>query len=237
MLVAARLTEGATYLKGFAGLRDSIDASDATARRLLGPRASVPGRRRTIGRRPRRAAAMAERLESRAPASRTPLTTVPIVDLRGDRFGHTDLRGAAAGRVRHVLSNLKPQSADTVRKQITDANDDLAATRAELQKLANVVDETMPELGINLISGSGTIGGALIDVADTVTDLMQRLGLSKPAGASGEAQSDAEEEAAGGTARPASPSRSVRRGPNFIGSSTSLPTRCRDWSRTARFRS
>ena len=210
MLVAARLTEGATYLKGFAGLRDSV----TLLTRLL---ADCWDRVHPFPE-------DGERLDdvrggpllwlndsSRGARFPYSITSVPIVDLRGDRFGHTDLRGARRAEFDTFFQNLKPQAADTVRKQITDANDDLAAIRAELQKPATVVDERMPELGINLLSGSGTIGGVLFDVAETVTDLMHASD-SRPAGESGEGASGSEEAASGAGRR--HPSQSGRRGPS-----------------------
>jgi type VI secretion system protein ImpA len=201
MLVAARLTEGATYLKGIAGLRDSL----TLLTRLL---ADCWDRIHPF---PEDGERLDEVrggpllwLNDVTRGARFPyaITTVPIVDWRGDRYSHTDLRGARRAEFDTFMQGLKPQQADAVKKQITDANDDLAATRAELQKLSGVVDERMPELGINLLSGSGTIGGALIDVADTVTDLMNRLGLGKPAEEAGGGSAASDDESGGGTGTP-----------------------------------
>ena len=184
MLVASRLTEGATQLKGFAGLRDSL----TLLTRLLtdcwdrlhpfpedGEGFDVRGGPLLW-------------LNDVTRGSRFPytITTVPLVDVRGDRFGHVDWRGPRRAELDTVLSSLTPQASEVVQKQIINANDDLAAAQAELQKLAKVVDERMPELGINLISGSGTLGTALADVAESVTELMDRFGLSKPAASGGD---------------------------------------------------
>jgi type VI secretion system protein ImpA len=195
MLVASRLTEGATQLKGFAGLRDSL----TLLTRLLtdcwdrlhpfpedGEGFDVRGGPLLW-------------LNDVTRGSRFPytITTIPLVDVRGDRFGHLDWRGPRRTELDTVLKSLTPQASEAVQKQIINANDDLAAAQAELQKLAKVVDERMPELGINLISGSGTLGTALADVAESVTELMDRFGLSKPAASGGDGQSNSEEAEAG----------------------------------------
>jgi len=200
MLVAARLTEGATLLKGFAGLRDSLilltrlltncwdrihpfpedgEGLDVRGGPILWLNDSTRG--------------------ARFPYS---ITMVPFIEVRGDRFGHAEWRGPRRAEFEGFLTSLAPQAAETVRNQVKTANEDLAAARTELQKLATVVDERMPELGINLVSGSGTIGGALSDVAESVADLMQRLGLSNPAAEGGGEAAGSEDAAAGATGTP-----------------------------------
>jgi type VI secretion system protein ImpA len=184
MLVAARLTEGSTQLKGFAGLRDSL----ALLTKLL---ADCWDRLHPF---PEDGEGFDVRggpllwLNDVARGARFPytVTNVTLIEVRGERFGHLDWRGA---RRAEFEASLKDATANRVR----DLSDDVTAARAELEKLAKVVDERMPELGINLVSGTGTIGTALADVAETVGELMQRLGLSTAAEEKAQAASDAAE--------------------------------------------
>jgi type VI secretion system protein ImpA len=171
MLVAARLTEGSTQLKGFAGLRDSLTLLN----KLL---TDCWDRLHPF---PEDGEGMDVRggpllwLNDASRGARFPytITNVPLIEVRGERFTHVDWRGA---RRAEFEANLGGASPDNVR----DLNDDVKVARAELEKLAKVVDERMPDLGINLLSGSGTLGTALTDVSETVAELMQRLGLNTP---------------------------------------------------------
>jgi type VI secretion system protein ImpA len=176
ILVAARLAEAATQLKGFAGLRDSL----ALLTRLF---AECWDRIRPI---PEEGEGFDVRggpllwLNDVARGAKFPATIAAamLIEVRGEKFSHLDWRGTRRGEFEAALTGAK---ADAVR----DLNDDVAATRAELVKLSKTVDERMPELGINLLSGTGTIGSTLADVAETVADLMRKLELDTPAAEGG----------------------------------------------------
>jgi len=176
MLVAARLTEGSTQLKGFAGLRDSLTLFN----KLL---ADCWDRLHPF---PEDGEGMDVRggpllwLNDSSRGARFPFTVsnVPLIEVKGEKFAHTDWRGARRAEFEASLGGASPD-------KVRDLNDDVTVARAELEKLAKLVDERMPDLGINLLTGNGTLGTALTEVSETVTELMQRLGLNAPSGQGG----------------------------------------------------
>lgn len=170
MLVAARLTEAATVTKGFAGLRDSL----TLLHRLL---SECWDRLRPI---PEEGEGFDVRggpllwLNDASRGAKFPytLSSVTFVEVRGEKFNNLDWRGARRAEFDAALGNVKPEA-------IRHLHDDVTAARAELEKLAKVVDERMPELGINLLSGPGTIGTVLTDISESVADLMRKFGLDQ----------------------------------------------------------
>ncbi|HJZ94655.1 MAG TPA: type VI secretion system ImpA family N-terminal domain-containing protein [Gemmataceae bacterium] len=193
ILVAARLLEASTQVKGFAGLRDSL----ALMNRLF---ADCWDRIRPI---PEEGEGFDVRggpllwLNDAARGAKFPSTimSVPLIDVRGENFNHLDWRGGRRAEFEAALPGAKEEA-------VRNLNDDLAAARAELGKLSKTVDERMPELGINLLSGTGTIGTAMADVAETVADLMRIRGFDEPAAVDGgtDGQPDAGSPAGAGSA-------------------------------------
>jgi type VI secretion system protein ImpA len=192
MLVAARLTEGITQSKGFAGLRDAI----IFLTRLLSECWDRLHPYPEDGEGPDVRGGPLLWLNDTTRGAKFPTTVVnvPLVEVRGERFTHIDWRGGRRVEFEAALSGVNAAT-------IINLNEDLKAVRTELEKLSKVVDEKMPELGINLLSGPGTLGTAVSDVTESLVDLMKKMGIGEGGAAGdGDAAAGDDSAASGGTA-------------------------------------
>lgn len=197
VLVAARLTEGITQQVGFAGLRDGLTLLTRLFEECWDRLRPVPEEGEGFDVR----GGPLLWLNDAGRGSRFPyhFATVGLLTIRGEKFTHGDWRGPRKAEFEAALSAVDHQ-------KLRDLRDDLKEARVVLERLGKVVDEKMPDLGINLTGGLGTIGSALADVTETVGQLVAKVGLrddTAPAAAAEEAAPEVGPAAGPAAAKPA----------------------------------
>ncbi|HVK13926.1 MAG TPA: type VI secretion system ImpA family N-terminal domain-containing protein [Gemmataceae bacterium] len=203
ILVASRLVEGVTMQHGLAGLRDGL----AFFNRLLG---ECWDRMRPVAEDGETLDEVRQGpvnwLNTKFPVN---LSAAPLLVVRGEAFSHGDWKGGGERRIdfEAALPKAKP---DDVRNMQAD----LQEAKAHLEQLGKTVDEKMPNQGINLTSGMGSIGTVLDEIARTVKDIVSKSGVGEDGGGGDAAadDGDADDEPAAGPARKAGKAGGVSRG-------------------------
>jgi type VI secretion system protein ImpA len=203
MLVATRLVEGATMSKGLGGLRDGLVLLTRLIVECWDRIRPVPEEGETF-----EETRGGPLLWLNSPgAGKFPynMSAAPLLTIRGETFTHGDWKGGGERRIDFEAALTKVKHDD-----VRNLQEDLKEAKANLEVLAKLVDEKMPDLGINLTSGMGSIGTALEAVTAAVNEIAAKAGVTDGAegggGAAGAEEAEDEEPAAGGARKAGKPS-------------------------------
>ena len=194
ILIATRLTEGATMQSGIGGLRDGLVLLTRLLVECWDRMLPVPEEGETYD--DTRGGPLVWLNSPGAGKFPYNLSAAPLVTIRGERYTFGDWKGGGERRIEFEAALTKVKHDD-----IRNLQADLKEARANLETLGKVVDEKMPDLGINLTSGMGSIGTALAEVTVGVGQIASAAGVTDEGDGGGEsaaADEEADDEPAAG---------------------------------------